>query len=103
MLGARKTGQPPGIGVVKDGENADTEQPPERQVGMRKLLLALLATATLAAPAPAGAATKTVSIYGYGFSPKSVTITQGDIVTWVNRDNANHQILADKGGFVSPI
>jgi hypothetical protein len=51
----------------------------------------------------AGAATKTVSIYGSGFSPYSVTITEGDTVTWVNRDNADHQVLDSKGGFVSAI
>ena len=70
---------------------------------MRKLILALAAVLTLAVAGPAGAATKTINIYGSTFSPKSTTITQGDTVTWVNRDNANHQILADKGQFVSPI
>jgi len=70
---------------------------------MRKLILALAPALTLAVAGPAGAATKTINIYGSTFSPKSTTITQGDTVTWVNRDNANHQILADKGQFVSPI
>jgi plastocyanin len=70
---------------------------------MRKLILALAAVMTLAVAGPAGAATKTINIYGSGFSPKSTTITEGDTVTWVNKDNANHQILADKGQFVSPI
>src|SRR4051794_41418668 len=71
---------------------------------MRKLILTLVAAvAALAVAGPAGAATKVISIYGSGFSPKSTTITEGDTVTWVNRDNANHQILADKGQFVSPI
>jgi plastocyanin len=70
---------------------------------MRKLILALAAVLTLAVAGPAGAATKTINIYGSTFSPKSATITEGDTVTWVNRDNANHQILADKGQFVSPI
>jgi plastocyanin len=71
---------------------------------MRKLILVLAAVLTLAVAGPAGAAiTKTVNIYGSTFSPKSATITQGDTVTWVNKDNANHQILADKGQFVSPI
>jgi plastocyanin len=70
---------------------------------MRKLILALAAVLTLAVAGPAGAATKTINIFGSGFSPKSATITEGDTVTWVNRDNANHQILADKGQFVSPI
>ena len=71
---------------------------------MRKLILALAAVLTLAVAGPAGAATtKVVNIYGSTFSPKSATITEGDTVTWVNKDNANHQILADKGEFVSPI
>jgi plastocyanin len=70
---------------------------------MRKLILALAAVLTLAIAGPAGAATKTINIYGSTFSPKSATITQGDTVTWVNRDNANHQILADKGQFVSAV
>src|SRR5581483_6468231 len=77
----------------------------ERQVRpMRKLILAFAGVAAaLAVAGPASAATKTVSIYGYGFNPKSVTVTEGDTVTWVNRDNANHQVLADKGQFVSAI
>jgi plastocyanin len=70
---------------------------------MRKLILALAAVAALAVAGPAGAATKTVNIFGSTFSPKTATITEGDTVTWVNRDNANHQILADKGQFASAI
>ena len=71
---------------------------------MRKLILVLAAVLALAVAGPAGAAiTKTVNIYGSTFTPKSATITEGDTVTWVNKDNANHQILADKGQFVSPI
>ena len=70
---------------------------------MRKLFLAFAAVAALAVAGPAGAATKTINIYGYGFNPNSVTVTEGDTVTWVNRDNANHQVLATKGEFVSAI
>jgi plastocyanin len=71
---------------------------------MRKLILALAAVAALAVAGPAGAATtKTINIVAGGFSPKSTTITEADTVTWVNKDNKNHQILADKGQFVSPI
>jgi plastocyanin len=70
---------------------------------MRKLILALAAVLTLAVAGPAGAATKTINIYGSTFTPKAATITEGDTVTWVNKDNANHQVLADKGQFVSPI
>jgi len=70
---------------------------------MRKLILVLSALATLAVAGPAVAATKTINIYGTAFSPKTTTITEGDTVTWVNRDNDNHQILADKGQFASAI
>src|SRR5580765_3150455 len=75
-----------------------------RRQHMRKLILSLVAAiAALAVAGPASAATKVISIYGSGFSPKSTTITEGDTVTWKNRDNVNHQVLADKGQFVSPI
>jgi plastocyanin len=70
---------------------------------MRKLILAFAVIAALAVAGPAGAATKTINIYGYGFNPKTATVTEGDTVTWVNKDNANHQVLADKGQFVSAI
>jgi len=70
---------------------------------MRKLILAFAAVTALAVAGQAGAATKTINIYGYGFSPKSVTITEGDTITWYNHDNENHQVLADKGQFVSAI
>lgn len=71
---------------------------------MRKLILALAAVMALAFAGQAGAATtKIVNIYGSTFSPKSTTITEGDTVTWVNKDNTTHQVLADKGQFVSPI
>jgi len=70
---------------------------------MRRFTLILTVFAALAAAGPAGAATKTINIYGSGFSPSSATITEGDTVTWVNKDNVNHQVLADKGQFVSPI
>jgi plastocyanin len=71
---------------------------------MRRLILLIPAVlAALAIAGPAGAATRNINIYGSTFSPTAVTITQGDTITWVNRDNANHQVLADKGQFVSPI
>ena len=70
---------------------------------MRTLVVALAAVSALLLAGPAGAATSTVSIYGSGFSPKNVTVTQGDTVTWVNRDSVNHQVLATGGQFVSAI
>ena len=65
-------------------------------------LVVLAAVVVCAAPANA-ATTKTVKVFGSAFSPKSVTITAGDTIKWVNRDNDNHQIYADNGSFVSAI
>jgi len=93
MLDRSKTGRARPSWVSRRGKN---------QL-MRKLTLTLVAVAALAAPSFANAAVKGVNIYGSGFSPATVTITEGDTVTWVNRDNANHQVLASKGEFVSPI
>jgi hypothetical protein len=70
---------------------------------MRRLLPYLVATCFLALPANALAATKVINIYGTTLQPKNVTIDTGDAVRWVNRDNANHQIVADRGTFASPI
>jgi plastocyanin len=70
---------------------------------MRRLILGLAAAAALTVTAPATAATKTVLIYGSAFSPKSVTVTEGDTVVWQNKDNDTHQVLADRGQFVSAI
>src|SRR5882724_11355073 len=71
---------------------------------MRKLIGVMTLLAALAVAGPAGAATKSVNIFASGFSPKSITITEGDTVTWTNRDStANHQVLASRGEFVSPI
>jgi plastocyanin len=71
---------------------------------MRALLLPVAAVAALAVAGHASAATtKTVGVYGSTFTPKSVTITEGDTIRWVNRDNDTHQIYAKGGQFVSPI
>ena len=72
---------------------------------MRTLVAAFLTSAAvLLAAAPAGAATtKTVKIFGSTFTPKSVTITAGDTIRWVNKDNDTHQVYALHGEFVSAI
>jgi plastocyanin len=95
MLGASKTERDPRDGGPSVRHNT----------GMRTLTAALvILAALLAGAAPANAATtRTVKVYGSAFSPKSVTITAGDTITWVNRDNDRHQVYADHGGFVSAI
>jgi plastocyanin len=70
---------------------------------MRKLLYVVVAALVLAVPANAIAATKTVNIYGAVFQPATVTIDAGDAVQWVNKDNADHQIVANNGTFASPV
>jgi plastocyanin len=70
---------------------------------MRKLILAAASVLLLTIAAPAQAGTRDVRIVKAGFSPGTVTITAGDTVVWVNRDTVNHQVVSDRGAFVSPI
>lgn len=70
---------------------------------MRKLFFVVAAALALALPAGSPAATTTVKITGTAFSPKSVTVTVGDTVKWINTDNVTHQVVADSGAFASPI
>ena len=70
---------------------------------LRTLIIVLAAASAMVVAGPAAAATKNISIYASGFSPNNVMITEGDTVTWLNADSANHQVLATKGQFVSAI
>jgi LPXTG-motif cell wall-anchored protein len=63
--------------------------------------LALAALAVLAVAAPAFAATKSVSIGDNFYSPKTVTITEGDTVVWTNNGQAPHSVTANDGSFDS--
>jgi plastocyanin len=67
---------------------------------MRRLLLLPLLVFALAAASPATAASShAVSITKSGFVPATVTIPNGDSVTWKNNDTASHQIVSDNGSF----
>jgi plastocyanin len=68
---------------------------------MRRLLLLPLMVFALAAASPAGAADHNVSITKSGFSPASLTIPNGDSVTWKNNDTTNHQIVSDNNSFTT--
>jgi len=70
---------------------------------MRKLLLPIAVLLGLALPAPGLAATVAVKIGATGFTPKTVTVNQGDTVKWTNADNVNHQLVANNGAFASAI
>jgi plastocyanin len=61
-------------------------------VGAAAATLALWAT-------PALAADQTVTIQGFAFSEGTVTVTEGDAVTWTNKDGASHTATADDGSF----
>jgi plastocyanin len=73
---------------------------------MRIVVLAAAAVAALAltgASQPASTATKGVAIKATGFVPASVTISTSDAVKWANRDNKDHQIVANNGSFASAL
>jgi plastocyanin len=69
----------------------------------RWLIVPLALLAALGAAAAVGAATKTIQITKNGFTPKTVTVTAGDTVTWHNSDTHSHQVVADNGAFASPV
>jgi plastocyanin len=70
---------------------------------MKRLMIASLAgVAALLCATVVGAATTTVQITKNGFTPKSITVTAGDTVTWHNADSHTHQVVADNGSFASP-
>ena len=67
------------------------------------LLLSVLAAAAGLGLAvlPADAADHTVSVSSNVFTPKDLTITQGDTVTWTNTDGM-HNVRFDDGSFDMP-
>ncbi|MGW2523138.1 cupredoxin domain-containing protein [Streptomyces sp. NPDC001617] len=66
----------------------------------RTLLAAFLVAApvTVLPASPAQAATAhQVVMSGYAFSPRALTITAGDTVTWTNQDQAPHDVKTTSG------
>jgi plastocyanin len=66
-----------------------------------RAVLAFAALTVLALAAPAAAASQSVSIGDNFYSPKSITITEGDTVVWTNTGQAPHSVTADGGSFDS--
>lgn len=64
-------------------------------------LTAVLALVVTGASQPAALATKSVKITASAFSPASVTINTGDVITWTNGDTKAHQVVANNGSFAS--
>jgi len=70
---------------------------------MRRFIPIAVAGIALVLAAPASTATSTVQIKSTGFIPATVTINQGDSVTWTNTDTKDHQVVSDGGAFASAI
>ncbi|AKK30224.1 hypothetical protein AB431_03985 [Mycobacterium sp. EPa45] len=57
--------------------------------------------ATTAVPAPPVAGTA-VSITNFAFAPANLSVKVGDTVTWTNKDEEPHNVVASDGSFRSP-
>jgi plastocyanin len=53
-------------------------------------------TATPTTPVPSGGS-NSIAIKNFAFSPATLTIKTGTMVTWMNQDGAVHQIASDAG------
>ena len=60
-------------------------------------------TATSSVTAPAAPASgNLITIDGFAFAPSSMTVNTGSTVTWTNRDEEPHTVVANDGSFRSP-
>ena len=66
-----------------------------RRAGWRAVAALVGGLAVGLAPGTASAADESVSIEGFAFSPATVTITEGDTVTWSNADGVAHTATGD--------
>jgi plastocyanin len=57
------------------------------------------ASAPRAAPKARAAGSQAVPIKGFAFKPATVTVNEGDTVTWTNQDTAPHTATASDGSF----
>src|SRR5215471_13464095 len=70
---------------------------------MKRVLTLVGAMLVLALPASGSAATVSVKIASSGFQPATLSIASGDQVQWTNNTSTAQQVVADEGGFASPI
>jgi len=69
---------------------------------MKKVLFLAVAV-TMLCTASASAKDVTVDISKLGFVPAAVTVQAGDVVTFTNKDTANHQVVCAKCPFTSAV
>jgi plastocyanin len=75
---------------------------------MRAVILAVAATVIVCVigvtaderPKPK---THTVTMENFRFQPKSLTVTRGDTIVWVNKDVVPHTATSETGGFDSEV
>jgi plastocyanin len=70
-----------------------------RRLSPRIALVGAVLAAALGGASTVLAADHAVAISGFSFSPKSVTVTVGDTVTWTNSDAQSHTATADDGSW----
>ncbi len=59
-------------------------------------------TSPVTAPKPnTNPVAHTANIQDFAFSPSSLTIKKGDMITWTNKDAAPHTVTWDNGGLAS--
>jgi LPXTG-motif cell wall-anchored protein len=56
-------------------------------------------TRDLPAAVARASASTSVTIKGFAFQPKTITVNEGDTVTWTNQDSAPHTATASEGDF----
>ncbi|MET0703510.1 MAG: cupredoxin family copper-binding protein, partial [Mycobacterium sp.] len=61
-----------------------------------------MSAAITPAEAPAPQAGNTVDINNFAFAPATLTVPVGATVTWTNRDEEPHTVVAGNGSFRSP-
>jgi plastocyanin len=61
----------------------------------------MLAAGLLVVASPAAAKTVTVDIKNFMFMPMTVTVTEGDTITWTNRDQVPHTVAEKNHKFRS--
>jgi plastocyanin len=68
----------------------------------RRTTLFVAIAALLLLPAVASAADTTIDMQDIEFKPPTLTVAVGDSVTWVNKDAALHDAIADDGSWKTP-